>query len=119
MDKIFIKDLRVDTFIGIYDWEQQVRQTLSLDIDIATSLNTAGLSNELTDTIDYARLASAVTQLIQNTSWHLLERLAEETAQFILEKFNAPSVKIRVTKIGAVPNSQAVGIEILRRAPST
>lgn len=114
MDKLFIRELRVETLVGIYDWEARVRQTLVFDIEVAARLDRAGQSDALGDTIDYGELARRVAQWVGGRSWNLLEHLAEEVAGRIFDEFRPAGVRLRITKEGAVPAAAGVGIEILR-----
>lgn len=114
MDKVFIQGLRVDTVVGVYDWEGQVRQTLVFDLELRQPLARAGSSDALPDTIDYAAVAQYVTARVGGQRWLLLERLAEDICAELLREFSPAGVRLRVTKQGAVVNAAAVGIEIVR-----
>ncbi len=114
MDRLFVHELRVDTLVGIYDWETRVKQTLVFDIEVCARLERAGLTDELADTIDYGVLAGRIVEWVGAARWNLLEHLAESVVGRIFDEFRPAGVRMRITKLGAVPAARAVGIEIVR-----
>ncbi len=114
MDIIFIHDLRIDTVIGINDWEREIRQTVRLDIEMGTDIRPAAHSTEILQTIDYKAVSKRVVQFISSSECLLVETLAEQTAALIREEFQVPWVKLTLYKLGAVRGSQSVGIIIER-----
>ncbi|NRB69732.1 MAG: dihydroneopterin aldolase [Vibrio sp.] len=114
MDKVFIEQLEVITTIGVYDWEQEIKQKLVLDIEMAHDNQPAGKSDDVADALDYAQVSSAVLSYIESGRFLLVERVAEEAAQLIMTQFSVPWVKIRLTKPGAVPQASGVGVIIER-----
>jgi dihydroneopterin aldolase len=114
MDKVFIEQLEVITTIGVYDWEQEIKQKLVLDIEMAHDNRPAGKSDDVTDALDYAQVSQAVLEHIESGRFLLVERVAEEIAELLMERFAVPQVKIRLTKPGAVPQARGVGVEIER-----
>lgn len=116
MDKVFIKQLEVLTTIGVYDWEQQIKQKLVLDIEMAHDNRRAGASDDVLDALDYSKVSQAVLSHIANGRFLLVERVAEEVAQLIMTQFGVPWVQIRLTKPTAVAEAQGVGVIIERGA---
>ncbi|TFH91453.1 bifunctional dihydroneopterin aldolase/7,8-dihydroneopterin epimerase [Vibrio ouci] len=114
MDKVFIEQLEVITTIGVYDWEQEIKQKLVLDIEMAHDNRPAGKSDDVVDALDYAQVSQAVLQHIEGGRFLLVERVAEEIAELIMAKFNVPWIKIRLTKPGAVAQAKGVGVIIER-----
>ncbi|MBN3491277.1 bifunctional dihydroneopterin aldolase/7,8-dihydroneopterin epimerase [Vibrio neptunius] len=114
MDKVFIEQLEVITTIGVYDWEQEIKQKLVLDIEMAHDNQPAGKSDDVAEALDYAQVSSAVLSHIESGRFLLVERVAEEVAQLIMTQFSVPWVKIRLTKPGAVPQASGVGVIIER-----
>lgn len=114
MDKVFIEQLNVITTIGVYDWEQEIKQRLVLDIEMAHDNRSAGLSDNVDDALDYSQVSQAVIDHIEHGRFLLVERVAEEVAQLIMDKFNVPWIKIRLTKPGAVAHASGVGVIIER-----
>ncbi|WP_047045423.1 bifunctional dihydroneopterin aldolase/7,8-dihydroneopterin epimerase [Vibrio mexicanus] len=114
MDKVFIEQLEVITTIGVYDWEQEIKQKLVLDIEMAHDNRPAGKSDDVVDALDYSKVSEAVLNHIEGGRFLLVERVAEEIAAIIRDQFNVPWVKIRLTKPGAVAQAKGVGVIIER-----
>lgn len=114
MDKVFIEQLTVITTIGVYDWEQQIKQKLVLDIEMAHDNRPAGKSDDVQDALDYSQVSDAIIQHIENGRFLLVERVAEEVAELVMTRFSVPWIKIRLAKPGAVAHAASVGVEIER-----
>ncbi|HDZ9391206.1 TPA: bifunctional dihydroneopterin aldolase/7,8-dihydroneopterin epimerase [Vibrio cholerae] len=114
MDKVFIEQLEVITTIGVYDWEQQIKQKLVLDLEMAHDKRAAGKSDDVADALDYAQVSQAVLEHIEQGRFLLVERVAEEVAELIMTRFAVPWIRIRLTKPGAVPQAKGVGVIIER-----
>lgn len=114
MDKVYIRDLRIDTVIGIYDWEREVRQTVSLDLEMATDIRRAAHSDSIEDTLNYKAVAKRLIQYVGDSDFQLVETLAERCAALVLDEFDVPWLRLRLSKPGAVRGSRDVGIIIER-----
>jgi dihydroneopterin aldolase len=115
-DRVFIEGLEVDCIIGTQPWEREVHQTLRLDLEIEAYCRPAGMSDDLSRALDYAGVAAAVRAAVEASSHLLVEAVAEQVAALVLRDFPATqAVTIRVTKAGAVPGAQSVGVAITRR----
>lgn len=113
MDKIFLRGMKADTLIGVYDWERKQHQTLILDLDIGVPPQ-AALSDDIADTVHYGNVCEAVRESLGKQSFLLLEMLAEHVAQLILNDFGALWVRVRIVKPGILPDVKEVGVEIER-----
>ncbi|WP_318491757.1 dihydroneopterin aldolase [Photobacterium leiognathi] len=114
MDTVFIEQLEVIATIGVYDWEQEIKQKLVLDLEMAHDNRPAANNDDVMLALDYSTVSTAVTNLIEQGRFLLVERVAEEVASLIMTDFNVPWVKVRVTKPGAVVNARGVGVQIER-----
>ncbi|UJF19117.1 dihydroneopterin aldolase [Vibrio sp. SS-MA-C1-2] len=114
MDRVFIEELTAICTIGAYDWEQTIKQKLVLDIEMAHDNQKPGLSDNVEEALDYAKVSQAVTHHLESKPILLVERVAEEVADLIRTEFSVPWVKIKVSKPGAVVNAKAVGVVIER-----
>lgn len=114
MDTIFIKDLRIDTVVGIYDWERKIRQTVILDIEMATDIRAAAKSDNIEDTLNYKAVAKRLMEFVRASEFQLVETLVEECARIIREEFAVPWVRIRLNKTGALRGARDVGVIIER-----
>jgi dihydroneopterin aldolase len=114
MDIVFISDLRIDTLIGIYDWERRVRQTISLDLEMGADIRKAAATDAIEDTLNYKAVAKRLIDFVGNSEYQLVETLAEEIAAIVLGEFAVPWLKLTVHKPGAVRGSRDVGVVIER-----
>ena len=114
MDTIFISDLRIETRIGVYEWEKHVRQPVLLNIEIAMPHSRAGATDELADALDYAAVVQRLKVFLGDHPHELLERLAEEIAALILREFNAPWVRVQLAKMAPLPGVRQLGVRIER-----
>lgn len=114
MDIIYLSDLRIDTVIGIFDWERRIKQTISLDIEMATDIRKAASSDTIEDTLDYKSVAKRIIGFVEKSEFQLVETLAERICDIILSEFNVPWVKLRLNKQGAVRGARDVGVLIER-----
>jgi len=113
-DTIFLSDLRVDTVIGIWDWERKIRQTISIDLEMGTDIARAAKSDAIEDTLNYKKVAKRIQQFVADSEFQLVETLAEHIAQIILAEFEVPWVRVRVNKPGAIRGARDVGVLIRR-----
>lgn len=114
MDIIFLSDLRIDTVIGIFDWERRIKQTVIFDLEMATDIKKAAATDSIEDTLDYKAVAKRVIQFVEDSEFQLVETLAEKVAQMILGEFNVPWVRLKLNKTGAIRGAKDVGILIER-----
>ena len=114
MNAIFIHDLRVETRIGIYDWERHVKQTVRLDIDLGLPSDEVFRTGDFADALDYAAVVKRLQAFAADHPHHLLERYAQAIADLLLNEFGAPWVKVRVAKLAAIPGVKELGIVIER-----
>ena len=114
MDIVYIRDLRVDTIIGVYDWERRVRQTLLVDLEMAADVHTAAATDALADALDYQAVADHTTAFIQAGEFELLETLAEALAAALQQQFGISWLRVRVGKPGAINAAGDVGVVIER-----
>lgn len=114
MDIIYLKDLKIDAIIGVYDWERQVRQTISFDLDMGTDIRKAAASDDIADTLDYKAVAKRLQEFVQGSSFQLVETLAERVAEIVLSEFAVPWVRVTLNKKGAVRYARDVGVIIER-----
>jgi dihydroneopterin aldolase len=114
MDTIFIHALKAEAIIGIFDWERQVKQTVLLDIEMNADIRKAALSDSIEDTLNYKGVAKRVLAFVQASKFHLVETLSEHVAMLVLAEFEVRTVRIALSKPGAVRNSKDVGIVISR-----
>jgi dihydroneopterin aldolase len=114
MDIVFLRDLRIETVIGIYDWEREIKQTVVLDLEMASDVRKAAASERIEDALNYKAVAKRMIQFVGESRFQLVETLAERCAEIILSEFGVPWVRLSVNKIGAVTGARDVGVLIER-----
>jgi dihydroneopterin aldolase len=114
MDIIFINDLTVETVIGIYDWEREIKQRVILDLEMAADCTRAARSDSVEDTLDYKALCKRVIAFVESSEFQLVETLAERTAEVIRDEFAVQWLRLRVNKRGALRGASDVGVIIER-----
>ena len=114
MDIVFIKDLRIDAVIGIYDWERRVRQTLAFDIEMAFDNTVPAASDDIALTLNYKDVSKRLIDYVGGSNFGLVETLAERCAAIIREEFGVSWVRLKLSKPGAVRGAKAVGVRIER-----
>jgi 7,8-dihydroneopterin aldolase/epimerase/oxygenase len=114
MDIIYLRDLRIDTVIGVYRWEREMKQTLVIDLELGTDIRPAAKSDAIADTLNYKDIAKRVTAFVEQSRYQLVEALAEAVAELVLDEFPVPWLRLSVNKQGAVGGVRDVGVVIVR-----
>ena len=114
MDKIFINDLQVETVIGIFDWEREIKQTISINLEMEFDISKAAQSDDINDSLDYKKVSKRIISLCEKADSYLVENLIEKIAQVVLKEFPVSKVTVSLEKPGALRGSKSVGITITR-----
>lgn len=114
MDKIFLHELKVETIIGIWEWERKIRQTVIIDLEMSADIAKAAATDDVADTLNYKSVAKRVQSFVADSRFQLVETLAEKIAEIIREDFGVAWVRVTVHKPGAIRGSRDVGIDIER-----
>ena len=114
MDRVFIEDLRIHTVIGVFDWEREIKQTVSLDLELAFDIGPAAGSDDIGDALDYKAVSKRLIQFVERSEFQLVEALAEHCARIVLAEFPVNWLRLKLSKPGAVRGSSAVGVIIER-----
>ena len=113
-DIIFISELAVETIIGIYEWEREIKQPVVFDIEMSGDCARAALTDAVDDTLNYKAVAKAVIGFVETSECQLVETLAEQVASLILSEFDVQWLRIKVNKRGAIRGAAGVGVVIER-----
>jgi len=113
-DLVLIEGLEIRTVIGIYDWEREIRQSVRLDLEMAWDISRAAESDNISDALDYKSVSKRLISFVEASSFGLIERLAEQCAQIIIEEFGVPWLRLKMSKPGAVRGSENVAVVIER-----
>jgi len=114
MDIIFLSDLKIETIIGIYDWERKTKQTIGIDLEMATDIRNAAEHDHIDHTLDYKSVAKRLISFVEASEFQLVETLAEQITQIVITEFNVPWVRLKLSKPGAIRGAKDVGILIER-----
>ena len=114
MDIVFIRALRIETVIGIYDWEREIKQPVVFDIEMASDVTRGARTDRIEDALDYKAVSKRLKQFVGEARFELVETLAERCAAIIREEFGVPWLRMTVNKVGAVTNADGVGVIIER-----
>ena len=113
-DIVFIRDLRISTLVGIYEWERRIRQEIRLDIEMGFDITAAAASDSIDDALDYKAVATRVREYVEASRFGLVEALAERIARLVLDEFPVTRVRLVLNKTGAVRGARDVGVIIER-----
>jgi len=114
MDIVYIRELEIEAIIGIYDWERETKQTVSIDLEMGCDNTKAAASEDIAEALDYKSVAKRVISFVEGSEFLLVETLAERIAAIVLEEFSVPWLRLRLGKPGAVTGSKDVGVIIER-----
>ncbi len=114
MDKIFLRELEIEAVIGIWAWERRIRQRISISLEMAADIRAAAATDRIEDTLDYKSVAKRLTSFVSESSFQLVETLAERIAEIVITEFDVASVRVMLNKTGAIRGARDVGIEIER-----
>ena len=119
MDIIFIRGLKCETILGVYDWERVSLRPVLIDLEIAAASSESFEHDSAKGLMNYDSISARLTELLRTLHYKTVERLAEHIAQTVLGEFHAPWVKVTVGKPAAVKNAALVGVVIERRAATS
>ncbi len=114
MDIVYIRDLRMDAVIGIYEWEKRIKQQININLEMGWDNSVPAASDDIKDTLNYKASAKLVKELVASSQYELVETLAEKIAELLLKEMQIPWIKVQVGKPMAVTDSAEVGVVIER-----
>lgn len=114
MDRVFIQDLEIETVVGIYDWEREIRQKIVLNLEMTADVAAAAQTDSIEDTLNYKAVAKRLMEFVGQSTFYLVETLAERCAGIVIDEFDVQWLKLRLDKPGAVTGSRSVGVMIER-----
>ncbi len=113
-DSVFLSELKVETVIGIWEWERKIRQTVSIDLEMGADIRQAAKTDSIDDTLNYKAVAKRVQQFVADSEFQLVETMAEKISELVLAEFDVPWIQVRVSKPGAIRGAKDVGVRIHR-----
>ncbi|MBI5814444.1 MAG: 2-amino-4-hydroxy-6-hydroxymethyldihydropteridine diphosphokinase [Nitrospinae bacterium] len=118
-DLILLEGLEIECVIGVFDWERNIRQKVIVDLRLECSTSAAAASDDIADTVDYKSIAKGIIALVEPSAFMLIEKMAEQIANYCLARPGVDRVTVRVSKPGSVRGSRNVAVEITRPADMT
>lgn len=118
-DVVFVKGLKVETVIGVYDWERAINQPILIDIALETDVSKAALSDDVNDALNYKAVCDDVSAWCKEIQAELLEHLAGQLADRLLALYPCKTVTLSVAKPTAISQADVVGVQITRHAAAT
>ncbi|QTS83577.1 dihydroneopterin aldolase [Coxiella endosymbiont of Amblyomma nuttalli] len=115
MDKLFIRNLRVLAWVGIFPYEKIAAQTVLLDIVFSVDTKYAASSDDLKHTIDYASIRESIIEFLNQNRFNLVETLADRCANFLLNRFSIQWLQLSVTKLFVFDDAQGGAGVIIER----
>lgn len=97
-DIVSIRDLRVSTVIGVYDWERETEQALTFSVDMSADVARAAARDDLRDALDYSAVAHTVKCVVIEGKFQLIETAAERVAQTLIADYGLTWVRVQVIK---------------------
>ena len=116
-DRIVLANMQFQGRHGVYDWEQLNPQPFEVDVELVVNLQPAAVDDELDRTVDYGKVYEAVRQIVESTSFRLIEALAEAIAHELLVDFpvNEVGVRVRKPQVPIEGTLDYAGVEIWRQ----
>ena len=114
LDKIRINDLQLSCIIGVNDWERTQKQDVIINVTLYADLNKPCQTDNLADSVDYKKIKKEIIAMVENSSFNLIERLANEIAKICLDYHLVKAVQVSIEKPGALRFAKSVGVEIFR-----
>lgn len=115
-DMVFVKALKVEAVIGVYEWERTITQPLLIDIALETDISEAAASDDVNDALNYKAVCDDVSAWCKEIKAKLLEHLAEQITDKLLANYACQTVTLSVAKPTAIKQADAVGVQITRHA---
>jgi dihydroneopterin aldolase len=114
MEIVYIRGLEIKTVIGVYDWEREIRQTVTLDLKMKADFRKAAVHDEIEHALDYKAVAKRLAAFVEESSFKLMETLGTRIADIVQEEFGVTWLYLELGKPGAVTGSRDVGVIIER-----
>jgi dihydroneopterin aldolase len=114
MDIVFVKDLRFKTIVGCWDWERQLPQYISIDLEMGWDVRKTAASKKLDDALNYKSVSKRVEEFVVAEQFELVETAADSIAAMVMSEFSVPWIRVAIHKPFAVARSKSVGVVVER-----
>jgi FolB domain-containing protein len=119
LDRIYIRDLRLRTRIGVNDWEKKALQDVVVNVTLHHDQRDAAASDNIQRTVDYKQVRDRIVEFVEESRFELLEALSERIAAIALEDERVHAVDVAVDKPGALRYADSVAVQIHRSRSGT
>ena len=109
--KVIIKDLILNIFIGIHNFEKKKKQRVRFNIEVITDPNIKPNNQDLSTILNYEDVINKIQVLVKKQHHKLIEDLAENIFKIIFQNRIVKKINIKIEKLDIVKNSDSVGIE--------
>jgi len=109
--KVIIKNLVLNIFIGIHNFEKKKKQKVRFNIEVITNPFVKPNNKDLTTILNYEEIINKIKILVKKKHHELLEDLAENIFTIIFQNNLAQKAKIKIEKLEIIKNSESVGVE--------
>lgn len=113
-DVVYLRNLQVETVIGVYAWERHIRQRLLLNLELSTDAKKAAAGDTLADALDYAKISQRIIEFAAAAEYQLVETFAEKLTELLIREFAVEWLRLDVNKKGAVREADGAGVVIER-----
>ena len=117
-DIVFIKDLQINTLIGVYDWERAIKQQLIISCEMVCDMTQATQTDDVAFAINYKTVCEDIERLCHDIKAKLLEKLAEDICAYILANYACTQITLTINKPNAIKQAGSVGVKITRHQSS-
>ena len=112
--KVVIKNLILNIFIGIHDFEKKKKQKVRFNIEVETNPNTKPSNKDFSTIVDYETLVNKIKELVKKQHHELLEELAENIFRIIFQNKLVKKANIKLEKLHIIRESESVGVDITK-----
>jgi 7,8-dihydroneopterin aldolase/epimerase/oxygenase len=117
-DYVSLRELRVATVIGVLDWEREIEQTLTFNVEMAADVPKAAASDDISDALDYSAVADTISSTVREGKFRLIETAAERVAERLLAAYPVSWLRLEVRKpIGTDAYTAVITIQRSREIP--
>ena len=112
--KVVIKNLTLNIFIGIHDFEKKKKQRVRFNIELETNPNTKPSNKDFSTIVDYETLVNKIKTLVKKQHHELLEELAENIFKIIFQNKLVKKANVKLEKLHIIRESESVGVDITK-----
>ena len=112
--KVVIKNLILNIFIGIHDFEKKKKQKVRFNIEVETNPNTKPSNKDFSTIVDYETLVNKIKALVKKQNHELLEELAENIFKIIFQNKLVKKAKVKLEKLQIIRESESVGVDVTK-----